>query len=500
MKKFIPISILFVIALYSISCNKTEDFITDASAKLSFSLDTLHFDTVFTELGSATYSFKVYNEHKQPIRINNMHIEGNTASHFRMNVDGIAGNSADAVEIWPNDSIYVFVEVTINPDAPVSASPFILYDKVLFETNGNKQEVILEAWGQNAVYLPSRFNKGVPVTYTCDNGEWVWDDPRPYVLYGEVFIDECLLRIPAGTHIYIHGGIAQNETFGIFNDGIIYILENGKLQIDGTTENPVIIEGDRLEPDFNEETSQWFGIFLGKNSTGNIINHAIIKNSTFGFYVDSLAQVEINNSQFFNTGSSGLIAYHSTVDATNSLFYNNGGNSVDLRFGGNYTFNHCTLANYGADAAAMGMSNHYCLERDAIGQCLLRKKNPLKVNLNNCILTGSRSDQIIFSDIEERGEPFSFSVNMQNCIVKVDKLLTTTQDGLYADFFETYCSNCINPANDDALFLDRTEDDYHLDTLSIAIDKGLNIPSITLDLEDNARDGNVDIGCFEYQQ
>ena len=120
--------------------------------------------------------------------------------------------------------------------------------------------------------------------------------------------------------------------------------------------------------------------------------------------------------------------------------------------------------------------------------------------MNNCILTGSRKDQIILSDFNDRTEPDFFKVNMNNCITKVEKLLTTSQEGLYADFFETICNNCINPTNDDALFVDRSEDDYHLDTLSIAIDQGLNISGVTLDLDGNMRDANVDIGCYEYQE
>ena len=499
MKYFTILSVLVLTVFMVASCNKTDNFITDQGAKLSFSLDTLRFDTVFTSLGSATRSFKVYNEYDQPIRITKVRIEGNTGSVFRMNVDGYAAAEVESVEIWPKDSIYIFVEVTINPDQPVSASPFVVEDKILFETNGNDQVIHLEAWGQNAVYLPSRFNKGVPVEYSCDSGEWVWDDPRPYVLYGEIFIDECLLRIPAGTKIYVHGGIAQNDQFGVFNDGILYIQSNARIQIDGTLDNPVVIQGDRLEEDFGEQSAQWYGIFLGKGSTGNSINYTTIKNSTFCLFVDSLAQVDLNNSQFYNTASSALITYHSTVDAKNCLFYNNGSNSVELRFGGAYDFEHCTLANFGTDNAALAMTNWACLVQDENGNCLESGQYPLQFSMINSIVTGSRRDHIIFSDINNRDLPNTFVVSMRNCITRVDDLLTTTQQGLYSDFFQTICFNCINPQSDDPLFADRSENDYHLDTLSIAIDKGLNLTGIPLDLEGNPRVNAPDLGCFEYQ-
>ncbi|KAA3632409.1 MAG: hypothetical protein DWQ02_14810 [Bacteroidetes bacterium] len=526
MKYFTIIGALLVSAFFLASCNKTEDFITDSSAKLSFSLDTLRFDTVFTSLGSATRSFKVYNEYDQPIRITNVQIEGNSASVFRMNVDGTPGTSAESVEIWPNDSIYIFVEVTIDPDQPVSASPFIVEDKVIFETNGNTQQVYLEAWGQNAVYLPSRFNKGVRTNYKCEDGkvytfefdnfgmetnvqptdfdcpggEWTFDDSRPYVLYGEIFLYLVDLKLPPGTDIHVHGGIAQNEDFGVFNDGILYVTQTASIEANGTLEDPIIIQGDRLEEGFSEVSAQWYGIFLGKGSTGNSFDFTTIKNSTFSLFVDSLATVDLNNSQFYNTASSALIAYHSAINAQNCLIYNNGSNSVELRYGGEYSFEHCTIANFGTDNPALAMTNWACLQYDQDGNCVLFDQNRLEFSMINSIATGSRRDHIIFSDWFERQDPNAFVTSFRNCITRVDDLLTTSQNGIYSDFFETICFNCINPELDDALFVDRSEDDFHLDTLSIAIDQGLNLTGIPLDIEGNPRIDASDIGCYEYQK
>ena len=51
-----------------------------------------------------------------------------------------------------------------------------------------------------------------------------------------------------------------------------------------------------------------------------------------------------------------------------------------------------------------------------------------------------------------------------------------------------------------ALFVSINEDDYHLDTLSVAEEKGIPIPGIFIDLEGNDRDAAApDVGCFEYQ-
>jgi len=168
-KSFLIISATAILLLSFFACDKNEDYITDSDAKLAFSLDTLRFDTVFTELGSSTRSFKIYNRHDRPILISEARIVGATGVNFRMNVDGVPGDELQDIEIGANDSVYVFVEVTIDPNQPLSVSPFVLEDKIEFETNGNLQQVHLEAWGQNANYFPSRFNKGVPVLLSCDN-------------------------------------------------------------------------------------------------------------------------------------------------------------------------------------------------------------------------------------------------------------------------------------------------------------------------------------------
>ncbi|MCO6493077.1 MAG: right-handed parallel beta-helix repeat-containing protein [Phaeodactylibacter sp.] len=491
---------LFGIALLGLaffSCDKQGDFITDGNFTLEFSLDTLRFDTVFTELGSATRSFKVYNRNDRPVRIGKVSLAGTAGAKFRMNVDGSPGDEVEGVEIWENDSVYVFVEVTIDPDQPLSVSPFVIEDKVVFETGDKRQEVRLEAWGQNANYYPSRFNKGVPVQLSCNNGTFVWDDPKPYVIYGEIFIDSCALEVAAGTQIYVHGGIARNDLLGVFNDGIIWTLENGSLRLLGTRENPIVIQGDRLEEPFREQPGQWQGIVLGKGSKGNVMEWTTVKNAIFSVYADSLAELTARNSRFYNTNSSGIIGFHSTIRLENCLVYNNLNTSVQLILGGDYTLDYCTVASYGVDASAISMSNFFCY--DDFLNCQILEENPLRARFRNCIFFGSRRDEVSLSDLYAGQNPNAFDVEFRNCIVRVDRLLDQ-QDGLYADFFEKQCATCINATRDDALFADPNEDDYHLDTLSIAEGMALPIPGIETDLEGNMRDEAApDIGCFEYQ-
>ena len=483
------------------SCDRDEDFVTDGSIDLRFSVDTLRFDTVFTEIGSATRSIKIFNDSDRPLKIGKVFLEKGTTSKFRINVDGIPGDEVEEVTIFANDSIYVFTEVTVDPDDPLSVSPFIINENLYFETNGKQQTVVLEAWGQNANYFPNRFNRGRAVLLTCNNEQITFDDPKPYVFYGVVIIDSCTLNIPAGTQIYVHGGIARNEQFCSFNDGIILTQSNGRIRARGTLENPIVFQGDRLEEVFREEDGQWTGIVLSQGSQGNLFQHTTVKNSIFGIYADSAATAIIENSQFYNTTSSGLIGIHSRIDASNILVYNNGANSVQIVHGGDYNFDYATLASYGVDASALGMSNFICYDDPLFCQDIGAYR--LNATFRNSIIYGSKQDQILLSDITAGEQPEGFNIRFDNCVVGVNDLLSE-RDGLYANFFEDICFGCVKAERSDPLFINPSEDNYQLDSLSVAEGIGIPIKSpfpIAIDLLGNLRDvSNPDAGCFEREE
>ncbi len=484
------LSILAIIFIFCwTGCRKDLDFNTDPSAKLSFSVDTLFFDTVFTTQGSATRIIKIFNHDNKPVKISKVYLEKGSGSMFNLNVDGTPGKSVSNVEIEANDSIYVFAEVTINPNDPLTISPFVLDENLIFELNGNQQKVVLEAWGQNANYIPNNHNSnGVAIT-TCQLGNISWNDPKPYVIYGVLLIDSCTLNIPAGTKIYVHGGVAKNVN-GTYSDGFIYTLTFGKLNITGTKDNPVVIQGDRLEAEFKDVPAQWAGIRIGPSSKGNIIRYAVIKNSIVGVRADSNSQVKIYNTRIYNTSSSGLLGVHATMVAENCLMYNNGGNAFQAEFGGNYFLSYCTLASYNNDQSALSLNNVKCL--DVL--CADKLLYGLSADIKNCIITGSQNDEIDL--LNGSNNPSDFTLNLKNNVVRVKDLLKANQ---FPNFLTDICINCINTKPIDHLFKDVNKDNYKLDTLSVAEQKAIPVPTILKDIDDRDRDAVMpDIGSYEY--
>jgi len=459
---------------------------------LRFSLDTLQFDTVFTTVGSATRSFKIFNDLDEAVIINSLSLENPNTSFFRLNADGIPTKDIQDLRIEPLDSIYIFAEVTIDPDLPLSVSPFVIEEFINIQANQSSYKVLLQAFGQNANYVPANKGAGEVRLFTCDMGTWEWDDPRPYVVYGALFVDSCQIIIPEGQQVYVHGGIAIND-LGIYNDGIMVFLENGSLVSNGTVENPVTIGTDRLEEDFQDVRGQWAGILFSPGSRSNKLTHTTIKHSIVGVSVDSTAQLRMESCTIAHTSGSAVSASHSTIYCENSLFYDNGSYGISLNFGGQYTFNYCTVANYDNQDQALFMNNLKCVDAD----CNNILVNRLRSRLTNCIFVGNDDDEISLFDITDGEDPSLFDYQIENSIVIVDELLDPENSPL---FFNN-CIDCKNITRRDTLFLDLDKYDLHLDTLSEAIDMAKPISSITVDIEGNTRESALpDIGCYEFQK
>ena len=156
--KLIPFILFsFVLGLLSLtaSCGKNNSF---SKKHLSFSLDTLVFDTVFTTIGSTTQQFKIYNNENKTLIIEEIELMGGSNSFFRMNVDGISQNIIKDTKILGNDSLFAFIEVTLTTNG--QTLPLIIEDSIRFRTNGVDQYVKLAVWGQDAYFHYKDLNEG----------------------------------------------------------------------------------------------------------------------------------------------------------------------------------------------------------------------------------------------------------------------------------------------------------------------------------------------------
>ena len=337
-----------------ISCKKDKT-LTDPSATVEFSQDSILFDTVFTTIGSATRNIRVINKNSQKINISSIYLEKGQASNFMLNVDGVPGKLVNDIEILANDSIYIFVQVNVNPTSALS--PLIIQDKIIVSLNGNNQSVELEAWGQDAHYhFPDRAiqykNGFLPYSTvsTVTTGVTVnWgggalgqpDDNRPHVIYGWLVVDSLQkLVINPGVKVYLH----QNAG--------LWVYRYGTLQVNGTKGNEVVFQGDRREADYADMPGQWDRIWINEGHIDNYINYAIIKNGFIGVQASILSnpnqptKLKITNTIIKNCSKWGLFTQYFSVWSGNNVIANCKEYCAAITMGGNCTFLHTTFANY----------------------------------------------------------------------------------------------------------------------------------------------------------
>ncbi len=466
-----PFRILLIVVIFFTASCKKESFITSGNARLSTSADTLHFDTLFTSVGSVTQYFRIFNDNDQKLKLSNIQLSGGTSSAFKINVDGFTGPAVRDVEIEANDSVYVFVTVKIDPT--VADIPFVFQDSVQIEYNGNTKWVQLEAWGQNAHFLRSQ----------VITGSESWTNTKPYVILDGLFIAPgATLTINKGARIFVHADAP------IIVDGTLRVLGE---RYDSTR---VTFRGDRLDEPYRNFPAAWPGIYFRETSLNNELNFVNIINAYQGIVllqpsVNSNPKLVLNESVVDNCYDAGILAIQSSIRARNSLISNCGKNMV-LVNGGNYDLIHCSVVT---------VSNNFITHKDPVllltnfieeGSTIV--SNPLSAVFKNCIFWGENGtveDEVV---VNKQG-PAPLDVGFENCLWKVKKDPTSTAGVRSIDMISNQ-----SPAFD-SINIQRNYYSFRLRDGSPAIDKAL-VTGVLLDLDGNPRPvGLPDIGSYEKQ-
>ncbi|MES2629991.1 MAG: choice-of-anchor Q domain-containing protein [Bacteroidota bacterium] len=460
--------------VFSVSC--TKDKITQDSSSLSFSTDTVLFDTVFTKVGTATRNFKVYNNSNKTLKISSIRL-ATANSPFRINVDGLGGKAFTDVEILPKDSIWIFVDANIDPNG--GNLPLIVTDSILFETGGVTKDIDLVAWGQDAIYYrPEEYIVGIPMTVLRANTTWT--KAKPIVIYGYVTVDSAFtLTIEAGTRIHFHSSSG------------LWIYKGAHIAVNGTKDEPVIFQGDRLEAAYKDNPGQWDRIWInaGDNAAqDNVFNYAIIKNGLIGIQVEpdpfnpvaptSPNKLILKNCIIQNHSGLGLFSRNFRIDAENTVIANGGQYCVGINTGGEYHFNHVTIVDYFGQAnrktPAFYLSN---AGQAPNGQKIIG--NLVNSTFTNCIIFGS-----IDSEFEMGLDNAGTAVfEVKDCIIK-------RKDAFADSRFSSILYNT------DPKFKSTGSYDFHLLAGSPAIDKANS--TLTTDLDGNSRNGIPDLGAYEF--
>ncbi len=449
--------------LFGFSFSGCKKSLTFSKENLTFSTDTVVFDTVFTTIGSTTKRLKIYNPSKSTLKVDEVELVGGTNSPFRLNFDGEKGIYFQDVEMEKNDSLFIFIEVTLSVNNGIQ--PLIVEDKIRFRTNGKDQFVQLAVWGQDAYFHYNDLNTGI------------WSNDKPHVIYGYAAVDSAqTLTIQQDTKIYLH------------KDAILYNYK-GTLNINGTKDHEVILQGDRLENYYLDQAGQFYGIYM-QEARPSKISYAIIKNGTAGIHLFSedssnpAYTLELDNTTIFNNSRYGVFIYSGAkVKAENCLIYKNQSYALLVLEGGDFNFNYCNLLGYAAtdQVPAVGISNFF-----KNSQGVLNYKSINEGTITNSVINGNQATELIINT-QNPGGTYTLNFLFKNNLIRSEVIPTNS-----------YFQNIL--WNQNPMFADLNNDDFHISSsspLNGAADASFFSTIVFKDLDEIVRTSPEDIGVYE---
>ena len=456
------------------SC-EDEKYISSTEVKLAFSVDTVMFDTIFTTIGSTTQHLKVYNPYDQSLLISNIRLAGGDDSNFRLNINGFPDNEISDIEIPPRDSIYIFVEVTIDPVG--MNLPIVVQDSIEFSTNANLQDIDLVAWGQDVELIKENITSSTN-----------WTSERPYLVYSNIRVDSsAILTIDPGAKIYFHNATG------------LYV--KGKVIAEGTLGQPIIFQGDRLEEVYQDVPDQWNGVLLFSGSHDNVFDHVEIKNANIGLQVGTIenegfASLSLANSYIHTHAYAGIFSVKSQIQAYNCVISDCGYYAAALLVGGEYEFYHTTIANYWGGYSSRTRSTSALMISDNVivsqsdGSSKTYVGDLEKAYFGNSIVTGNitTKNELEFSRVGD----VAFNFMFDHCLLQLADTFNISETSHYGDILKSVDPKFIDPYDKMV---------FKLDTLSPAKDVGsIEIgDAFPFDMLNQSRISDVapDLGAYE---
>jgi len=469
-------TVLFLGVLLSSMVSCTSDgIVTNPGNDLRFSTDTLTFDTLFSTVGSTTSWIRIRNTSSNTVRIASITLKSGGTSGFHINLDGESNTSFTDVDIPAHDSLFLFVQV--NTSKQGASSPVKVTDAVMFDTDGPRKQIVLEAWSWDAVFWKNK-------VITSDT---TLTPTMPIVVYDSLVVAEnATLTILPGTKIYFHDGA--------------YLKVRGRLMAVGTLDAPIQFRGDRLdyilpEYPYDYESGQWYYVQLAPTSFNNRLEYVDIHGAYYGIIADSSSldqpKLKMYNSMIHNMVYTCLWSNTSNIEIGNCQLTNSGSYTV-AQVGGNSSFIHCTIANYqaGRDGPALILVNYLNDSKDTS----IIRAYPMSADFRNCIVFGNRTDEV---GLGKRNN-IAWAASFWNSLLRSTSIPVSLASVTFCKYATDAKFLKLGGENDKYVF------DFRLDSISPARNIGSTSYLTTYPTDKNgiARtiDGKPDAGAYEWVQ
>ena len=425
------------------SCSDNDTFTSSPGNLLTFSTDTVKMDTVFSNVGSSTYSFWVFNNSGDGIRLNSVRLRNGNQTGFRVNVDGsyldnTMGSVVNDLEVRDGDSLRVFVELT--SPANNQEEPQLVEDALVFSLeSGMEQKVSLRAYAWDAV----------AVTDLAVGRDTVLTSAKPLVLYGEgIRVDSGAVLTIRNTTLYFHDGAG--------------ITVGGQLRTE-----QVLMRGDRLDHMFDylpydRVSGQWRGISFTRTSTGNELTDTEIRNAMTAIELEDSAAIDsrrlrltMTRCTVHNAKGHGVVSYNSNIGLYNCQLTNTLGDCLAVH-GGMATIDHCTLAQFYPFSASRGAALRFTNAGD------------LQLTCTGTIVTGY-DDDVVMGEQSDTAKVFQYL--FADCLLRTPAVENDTVSFKRIQW-ETPKDSIQGKQHFVKIDETNLDYDFHLDSLSTAAGKG----------------------------
>ena len=471
--------LVFCFCLMGLTGCREEQVSYDPSLRLTLSVDSLAFDTVFTGFGTSTRRVTLYNPNANALTIDS--IVFGDGRFFRVNIDGEADVSRwQQMTIRGKDSAFVFVRVYIDPIG--QNNPLIVTDELRFRYNGNQTTLSLSAVGQDVTVLHKS-------NYT---GARHMTAKKPYLVL-DTLIFQKSLTIDAGVTLYMH------------NNAAIFAL--GSVTAKGTIDEPIIIRGSRTDKLFDSvpyahASGQWNGFYMihsGSGAPTYTFQYVDVLSGNVGLFCQSdntsapLPKLNVYGCRIHNMSVYGLVCLNTDATIVNTEISNCASYGVYLQ-GGTHTLVHNTVAAYfGYPYTNL---NIHSTQREDVAAVFInnlsKQMAPMETYMYNNIITGARANCLVLAaPMQEvylgefignylRADTFNLPQFTANAYAKDDDTVFVNNHYLYKEY---------------RYF------DYHLAPNSPAIGVGdaAKAGSYPNDRDGSSRTERADAGCYQWK-
>lgn len=430
-----------------VACQNDDTFTTQKGALLTFGIDTLKMDTVFSKTPSSTYTFWVHNDNKDGIRLQNIRLARRNQTGFRVNVDGAYldnsnGSQVNDLEVRGKDSLLVFVELTAAE--ALQQDPKLVEDRLVFTLeSGVEQQVVLRAWTWDA----EKINRLILERDTVIESE------KPIVVMDAIEVKPGVTLTLRNTTLYFHDGAG--------------------MEIGGTlkTEN-CVLRGDRLDRMFaylpyDRVSGQWGGVRFLESSTGNVMTETEVRNASEAIVCDSAAldstqvRLTMERCTVHNAEGTGVEAVNTYLVLRQCQLTNTLGPCLAV-YGGIVEISRCTLAQFYPFSADRGAALFFTNAWGGEPLPLVR------LTCEGSIVTGYEDDVVMGGQIDSTTV---FNYQFSNSLLRTPKVETADS----VRFGDVRWESPKDSIQGKKQFVKIDEDnliyDFHLDSLSTA--KGL---------------------------